>query len=563
MYSTEAENEEKFATADDSKRKVGILSMPSILEGSGLLNPLILLLFTLMAHGIILLNDGLYWDGWMIDSWQRHNQWSTMKRFFSEVGMPFQYYLHKIIAFSPNRSVVYRLLVLTSTYASPLAIYLTAVHFGFLDEKQALILSLLYLSYTGYHMNVDTIIVLQYTLPVAMFYWAVYITFLSLNYTGVAHWGLHLTSLFLFWLAFSANSLLVYYFGFLGLKIFLKLNSLDDVWFNAGVELLKNLDYVIFPFLFWILKERLTPRHGSYKDYNRIRLHPMRVVRSFFNAVCSGFEAPISDPIRSAAKAHFLWIAASAFVLAFYVATYSSFYFPAISQPVTRTLLIAGVLFFGFAALPYILIGQNFAPGGWATKHHVLFHLPVSLMILGISSLLFPTNVMFAAVVFILVVNMIHLNSVYLYYIAVVAKDRSWLYKLSKIDSANRNSFFYISDNHSIQGDHYYLQDSPAYSFYMFDWLWGDKTRIGIQVPASYARRLEGEQIRRVINDTTLGYDMQEVNVYGSQARLLISDGVKGAPVWVALMYLKERYLPGGKVEKVLEGVTELKYEKI
>jgi hypothetical protein len=152
---------------------------------------------------------------------------------------------------------------------------------------------------------------------------------------------------------------------------------------------------------------------------------------------------------------------------------------------------------------------------------------------------------------------------VYLYYIAVVAKDRSWLYKLSKIDSANRTSFFYISDNHSIQGDHYFPQNSPAYSFYMFDWLWGDRTRIGIQVPGSYAQRLQGDQILELITATTLGYDMQGVNIHGFQARLVISDGVKRAPIIVALMYLKERYLPGGNVEKVLEDVTELKYEEV
>lgn len=72
--------------------------MLSLLEGLGLLSPLILLLFTLAVHGIILLNDGPYWDGWMIDSWQRRKDWGALKKIFSEVGMPPQYYLHKFIA---------------------------------------------------------------------------------------------------------------------------------------------------------------------------------------------------------------------------------------------------------------------------------------------------------------------------------------------------------------------------------------------------------------------------------------------------------------------------------
>ena len=169
--------------------------MSSLPETSCFLNPLILLVFTVAAHGLILFNDGLYWDAWMIDSWQRRRDWSTMKRFFSEVGMPLQPYLHRFIAGFPNRSIVYRLLVVASTYGSALAIYLTATRFGFLDENQALILSLLYLAYTGYHMNVDSIIVLQYGLPAAMFYWAAYVAFAALDHAGASHWGLRLMSL--------------------------------------------------------------------------------------------------------------------------------------------------------------------------------------------------------------------------------------------------------------------------------------------------------------------------------------------------------------------------------
>ncbi len=537
--------------------------MSSLPEAPDYLNPLILLMFTFAAHGVILLNDGLYWDGWMIDSWQRRKEWATMKRFFSEVGMPLQHHLHKFIARFPNRSIVYRLLVVASTYASALAIYLTATRFGFLNENQALVLSLLYLTYTGYHMNVDSIIVLQYGLPTAIFYWAVYVAFATLDHTGAAHWSLRLTSLVLFWCSFSANSLLVYYFAFLGFVLFLKPGFMEDAWHNAYYGLLEHLDYAVLPFLYWILKEKLAPRHGNYKDYNRIRLHPLRFARGFINAVRSGVEAAITAPIRSASKKNFLWIPVVAFVLTFYVGTYVASDLLVISQPVAIHLLVAGGAFFVLAGLPYIVVGQNFAPTGWATKHHMLFHLPVSLMTLGVAGLLFPANIMLSVLVFILAANMVHLNSVYLYYIAVVAKDRSWLYKLSKIPDANKTSIFHISDNHSIQGDHYFPQNSPAYSFYMFEWLWGDKTHIGVHVPESHRQRLQGEQISKLLVATTLDYDMKEVNIHGVQARLVISDGVTRSPVWIALMYLKERYLPGGNVEEVLKDITDLNYARV
>jgi len=537
--------------------------MSSLLETSCLLNPLILLVFTLAAHGLILFNDGLYWDAWMIDSWQRRKDWSTMKKFFSEVGMPLQHYLHKFIAGFSNRSIVYRLLVVASTYASALAIYLIATRFGFLDENLALVLSLLYLAYTGYHMNVDSIVILQYVLPTAMFYWAAYVAFVALDNAGATHWGLRLTSLVLFWCSFSANSLLVYYFGFLGLMLFLKPGFTEDVWRNAYFGFLEHLDYAVLPVVFWILKEKLAPRHGYYKDYNRIQFEPLRLVGSFINSIRCGVESAITAPIRSAIEKHFLWIPVGALVLAFYVQS-SLVSFPlAISRPVAINLVVAGAVLCALAALPYILVGRNFSPEGWNTKHHLLFHLPVSLMILGAASLLLPAKVVLPVLVSMLAVNMVHLNLVYLYYIAVAAKDRSWLYKLSRIEGANQTSVFYITDKHSIQGDDHFPQNSPAYSFYMFEWLWADKTRIGIHVSASHRQRLQGEQISKLLAAATLEYDMQEVNIRGSHARLVISDGTKRTPIWIALMYLKERYLPGGKVERVLEEITDLNYAQV
>ena len=97
----------------------------------------------------------------------------------------------------------------------------------------------------------------------------------------------------------------------------------------------------------------------------------------------------------------------------------------------------------------------------------------------------------------------------------------------------------------------------------MLEWLWGDKTRIGIHVPASHMQWLHGEQISKLIAATTLDYDMEDVNVHGPQAKLVISDGVTRSPVVTGLAYLKERYLPGGNVEKLLDEVTELNYSVV
>jgi hypothetical protein len=523
-----------------------------------LLHALLLLVFTLVAHGLILFNDGLYWDGWMIDSWQRRKAWGTMKRFFAEVGMPNQHYLHKFIARFPNRSLVYRLLVVASTYASALAIYLTAPHFG-LDHTQALVLALLYLAYTGYHMNVDCIIVLQYGLPVAMFYWGAYMAFAAVDHAGAAHWGLRLAALALFWGSFSANSILVYYFGFLGLLVGSAAGFTDAPWHNAVQGLLKYPDYAALPFVFWIVKERLAPRHGAYVSYNRFNLGPVMLARGFFNAIRSGVESAIIAPFRSALEANFLWVGLAALALACYSLPGAADVPGLVSPPLAVHLMTAGAVLCLLAAAPYILVGRDFSPGGWNTKHHLLFHLPVSMMVLGAGGTLLSARAFVPAMVLILAVNAVHLNLVYLYYVAVAAKDHSWLHKLDRIPGARAQSVFYLHDQHSIQGDHYFPQLSPAYSFYMFDRLWGERTHIGFHVRASHRGRLSDEEIRRRMSATTLEYDM-DVDIHGSHAKLVISDGLTRTPLRLAAMYLIAKYLPGGDMNKILEDIADLGY---
>jgi hypothetical protein len=52
---------------------------------------------------------------------------------------------------------------------------------------------------------------------------------------------------------------------------------------------------------------------------------------------------------------------------------------------------------------------------------------------------------------------------------------------------------------------------------------------------------------------------MQDIKIDGAHANLLISDGVAQSPMWIAIRYLKEKYLPGGNVARVLADVTDVR----
>jgi hypothetical protein len=520
----------------------------------------LIVLYALAAHGALLLNNGVYWDGWMVDSWHRNRNWSAMRRFFSEVGLPAVYYQHRLMARLGGGVFGFRLLAFVTTVLSALAVYALSLRLGALGDLYSLLLALLYLSYAGYHMNTDTNVGLQYTLPTAIFYWAAYVALAAQDQSGAGHLALRVIALLAFLIAFNANSLLVYYFGFLGLKLLLAWPQAGDLE-QAARLFVANLDYIALPFLFWILKERLTPRHGFYMDYNRISIRPLRVMFRLLNAVRSGLEAPVSAPLRTAAAFHYLWIPIAAFAAAFYAAE-RLLPIPPLPEGMVQVLLLGGPVLLILAALPYALVGQQFAPAGWATKHHMLFHLPVAMIVLGVAALVLPPNFAFAALVLVLAANAAYLLRLYLYYIAVVAKERSWLHKLKALDGARQTAVFSITDHHSIQGDPVFPQNSPAYAFYMFEWLWGEKTHLGIHVPPQQMLRIPPEVVATEITQTSLDYEMGGIDVRGPQARLHIHDGAERSPMRVALRYLKACYAGAG-LEQVLDEVTELRFERL
>ena len=524
-------------------------------------NVLIIAAYALVCHGVMLLNDGVLWDGWLLDSWQRNRNWPVMRRFYAEVGLAPFYYLHKFLSGVPARIFVYRLITFASTLASALAVYFLGLHGGILGEFNSLLLALLYLSYTGYHMNVDTVVGLQYTLPTAFFYWAAYLALVSADHTGFAHAAPRIAALVLFFAAFNANSILVYYFGFLALKFLSGWDRADDAGTNLYRLLIGHVDFVLLPFAYWFLKNRLTPRHGHYEQYNRIQPHPLRLVWKLIGAIRYGLEAPISAPVRSAAAGQYLWVPLLAFAVT--LGLYTSHPFALMALP-TASLLTAGSVLFLLAALPYALVGQSFFPEGWGTKHHMLFHLPVSMILLAALAWL-PPALTLATLAFVLVCNAIRLNLVSLHHLAVSVKNWSWLRKLARAPGARDTSIFLVADCNSIRGDpsNHDQEHRTAYLFHMLEWAWGDKTRCGIPVAPNLAERLAKDRVSQEIVRSTIDYDMQQVHADGRQAKVTIADGIDRSASHVALLYLRHRYLRGGNIEALLESVTEINFVEL
>ena len=171
--------------------------------------------YGILTHGIIFLNDGLYWDGWLVDLWQKNGDRISMRRFYSEVGMPSLYFEHRILGRFPLRQLAYRTVSLASILIIAVFVFLTAIYTKSFNPPQAAMISLLILSYPAYSVSMDAVASLQYTFKIALFYMGCYFAVTTINNLDVAHILVFSVSLILFFVALNANSLLVYFWGFL------------------------------------------------------------------------------------------------------------------------------------------------------------------------------------------------------------------------------------------------------------------------------------------------------------------------------------------------------------
>ena len=194
-----------------------------------------------------------------------------------------------------------------------------------------------------------------------------------------------------------------------------------------------------------------------------------------------------------------------------------------------QILLIGYALLF-LGALPFMVVGQHFAEGGWSSKNFMLFHLPFALVVFGWLQLL-PDSFNTVLIPIILVANTIYIVKVHLLYIAVSIKDKAlmrWLATNSHISSA---SVIKIRDAHWIEYPFEYKEDifRPAYLSCMVKRIWPGSRILTIldDWNSSSGRSLTPEEIEQVLEATTIRYSFAPQVQPGSQYQVTIAAPVE------------------------------------
>lgn len=470
--------------------------------------PLISLIlgYGVLTHGIIFLNDGLYWDGWLVDAWQQNYDKKSMRRFYSEVGMPNLYFEHRILGRLPWRQPAYRAISLVSILSIAVFVFLTAVYTNMFNPLQAAVISLLLLSYPAYAVTFDGVASLQYTFKIALFYIGSFLAVTTIDNFDAANMAVFAFSLVLFFLAFNANSVLVYFAGFLLFYAWLVHARSPDGY--VAYEVAKIAVLGVLPFSYWLVKELLAPRHGYYKNYNRIRITPFSLLGRSLQAFRYGIDVPMIKPTLELAQWKNAFLILASIAMGSLMFDYGMDLW-AVPKLNALQILAAGYGLAFLGALPFILVGQGFHEGGWASKNCMLFHLPFALVVLGWLQFV-PSSFGIVFVPIILLANAVYIVKTHLLYIAISVKDKALIRWLAANPQLSSASVIKIRDSHWIEYPFERQMDiyRPAYLSCMIKRIWPDRCILAIldSWGSSGGRSLTAVETEQALEETTIRY---------------------------------------------------------
>ncbi|MGA7800316.1 MAG: hypothetical protein WCC36_05855 [Gammaproteobacteria bacterium] len=522
----------------------------------------ILFLLSLVTHGLLLLNDGTYWDDWLIKSYLANHDWASLHQMTSEMGLPlFGYFFWGVHAlFGPHGYTVVAFALVT---AISLLIYALLAHSGVGSHAERLAISALALTFPAYRTSV-LFITLQYLFCYTLFLLTALMVLKAESWPRLRRASIRPLALALFFLSFNTNSLLVFYFVFLGYLFYDRIQRLHTPWWTQlQTDLPRHLDYLILPFVYWTTKLIFFPRHGDYANYNRFDWAISSLWRHLHGFLYWGMFRPLRNSFDLIALHPLVGVAAFT-ILALLLRTpraarvLGSEATPSPRATLTLMAVLTAILFAGL--FPYIAVGLSPGPDPWDSRFNLLTVFPFAILIVATSRFiaLEPASsttrlsglltARWLLLITLIAASALRFIAIYIDYEARWVKDRSVITHLTEMPQLRHFSVIAIKDRMPIPS-----QPKEDYRWYewttMFHEVWGGTSTVGHYADGS-PRIL---RLRR--------YYTTDFHNDGCNATLTIAPGPgAGSHTHLAFEYLFLKYLHPGDLHSFLRTVTELHY---
>jgi hypothetical protein len=532
----------------------------------------------LLAHGVVAFTDYILWDGyWYYAELAPGVGAPGMKRLFSEIGRPLDYYfLLPFTVFTGAVAPKIASLVAWVLIPIPLMIVLRegAKFPAGLAFAVALVSAVLpvfdVLGEIALFMNVFALLV----------FWCGMGVLAHLpRKRGVCGFAWRIAAILLLLLAFNLNSLLVFFYGLVAFLFACRvvLSPKRDV-LTYGFSLVRRFaDFAALPVVFWTVKSVLTPVHGYYVGHNM----PVFSVERAVSGVSSLVAFVLGEGVEFLSSG-------LAVAVALVAALVYAVGIGALRERATKDLglaaaafvaLFGGVVLLLAAAFPYAVVDQPLASFGWISRNCILTPLPLALILCGFFLVL---NQLFLShrpsawtvpIVSIVVLGMFVSNRNYIQWQALGAKQDSVGVKMRSALEASKAVVVQMRDYFMIPDTIYYYApivwtyigtgNEANPETFVFDIAQsiphqetttetGETRMVFPQVPVT------SELLGQMIEQTTMPYMLRSVPEAGPQIMFIVQQGKLGNDgVSLGAKYLWLKWFNPDGLPEFLDQVTE------
>ncbi|MEK9728073.1 MAG: hypothetical protein VW397_08225 [Candidatus Margulisiibacteriota bacterium] len=331
---------------------------------------LLYIVFYFVAFSLSLLNNGLFWDDWVIFN-------STNEQFIAEgkrLGNPFSPFFFNLLTKAKSLFLA-RAITFISFLSSSVFTFLILRNLKIRFDHSYIIMLLSSIAPLNFSRNI--LCVTHYSVTYLIFFFAFYIylkCYSNQNILGI------LVALFCFFISFFTNSILFLYPIVLGALFYKDIIQSKTNEFIAFF--IRHLPIIFTPFLFLIFNKIFFPRHEAY---NQIIFEPLRIIKGVIYTVYSSFFMPLFESSSILVSSPFIFI----FVLLIYLIFIRiDFFKSSLTKKEFLCFFIIGGAVFFLGCFPYILVKKYPNFFDFNSRHQLLLPLGLSITLFSMIGLI-------------------------------------------------------------------------------------------------------------------------------------------------------------------------------
>jgi len=349
------------------------------------------LVYTL-AHGLMLLNRGIYWDDWVLYMMDRE----TLAQFLPQAGTPILAYYYSFL-FSFNDSIlIIRVIVFSSYLISALLLNEILKTVSEIDGTSRLVLVLIFAVFPAMAAR-EIVSVSYYGVSCLMFMFAAWLT---ARYLRTRTPILRVMILSIFFIAFFVNTFVFFYVLLLSYILYQENRSASRAAAARNI-CLKYPDFLVLPVAFWAVRYLFFLPYGLYADYNVLsitNLYPQTLARGLATSFYESFVFLLLYCLSLLFGRVILSpLLAPTFVVSLAVLYAILRKTDVPSRDVKRALkmFLVGCCIYAVGVFPYLAVGKMPVPFSLESRHELLVPFGASFIICyGLS--LVPRRLLFS-----------------------------------------------------------------------------------------------------------------------------------------------------------------------